>query len=247
MDFISVRSMIKILKKVFPSLYKHPVIKYLAGPFIKNYRPSYSQCGEDMILDVILKKKEGFYIDIGANNPIRQSNTMYFYKKGWHGINIDATPGAMISFRKLRKRDLNLEVAVASEETEMIFYLFKSSLYNTFNQRLSDEFNNNVVDQKILKTQKLSTILDQYLSGNKEIDFLSIDTEGYDHDILKSNNWTKYRPKVIVTENLVYSKDQSFAATNDFLITVGYTFFCNSPTNAFFLENKFLLDRFMTS
>lgn len=79
-----------------------------------------------------------------------------------------------------------------------------------------------------------------------EIDFLSIDTEGFDYDILKSNDWVKYRPRVIVVENIVYSKNIYFSEIKEFLETVGYNFFCNSPANAFFIENNYVRDRFYT-
>ena len=70
----------------------------------------YSQNGEDLILNRFLEnKKNGFYIDIGAHHPIRFSNTYLFYKKGWRGINIDAMPGSMDLFNKIRSRDINIE------------------------------------------------------------------------------------------------------------------------------------------
>jgi hypothetical protein len=73
-------------------------------------RLSYSQSGEDMILDTIFyNQPKGTYIDIGANNPYVQSNTHFFYKKGWRGINIDALPGSMNKFRKVRPKDINIE------------------------------------------------------------------------------------------------------------------------------------------
>lgn len=157
---------IKFLKDTFPALSRNRVIRYAAGPFIRKYRPSYAQCGEDMILKNILNKPKGFYIDIGANNPVSQSNTMYFYKQGWHGINIDATPGAMDKFRKLRKRDLNIEAAIASEEKEMVFCLFKSSFYNRFENQSPDKHNDELLGKKLIRTTRLSGILDQHLPKN---------------------------------------------------------------------------------
>ena len=235
----------KRIKAFIPKRFHSFILTYFIRPFIKNYRKSYAQCGEDMILDVILLKSKGFYIDIGANNPIYQSNTMYFYKKGWKGINIDATPGSMKDFRKLRKRDLNIEVAIANEEKEMIFYLFEPSFYNSFNEQYPELYKDKLIGQKSIRTTKLSSILDQYL-GNPEIDFLTLDAEGYDYDILKSNNWMKYRPKVIVIEYITYIKrDLDYLAKiKEFLENENYRLFCNTPTNAFFLENKFFEERF---
>lgn len=70
---------------------------------------SYSQEGEDMILRRIFgSQTSGFYIDVGAHHPKRFSNTYFFYKKGWAGINIDAMPGSMKAFQKVRYRDIEI-------------------------------------------------------------------------------------------------------------------------------------------
>jgi hypothetical protein len=74
---------------------------------------------------------------------------------------------------------------------------------------------------------------------------MSIDVERFDLNVLKSNNWNKYRPRVIVTE--CFPKDFTDLETNEiyiFLKEKGYTQFCNTPTNMFYLENSFLTKRF---
>src|SRR4030042_4646353 len=71
-------------------------------PFKKSH---YSQDGEDIVLASFYEEKpgyKGFYVDVGALNPLRFSNTQYFYEKGWRGINIDATPGSMKEFNEIR-------------------------------------------------------------------------------------------------------------------------------------------------
>ncbi len=71
---------------------------------------SYSQEGEDLILQRFFETKEnGFYIDVGAHNPTRFSNTFIFYLKGWRGINIEPTPGSKTAFDSVRPKDLNIE------------------------------------------------------------------------------------------------------------------------------------------
>jgi FkbM family methyltransferase len=235
----------KLVKKILPKQLTLIIYKNIIKPYKKIYKESYAQCGEDLILDIILQKKVGFYVDIGANNPIEQSNTMYFYKKGWRGINIDATPGSMTSFYKMRKRDINIEVAIANEEKEMTYYLFEPSFYNTFEKRFAEEYKDKLIGEKIIKTTQLHKILDKHID-NVEIDFITIDAEGYDYDILLSNNWEKYRPKIVVIEYITYyeSEFDHNVKMKVFLESRGYSLFCNSPTNAFFVDNDFLKERF---
>jgi len=86
---------------------------------------TYSQEGEDIILRRIFEQKAyGFYVDIGANHPKRFSTTNYFYIHGRRGINIDATPGSMIAFRKMRPKDINVEIPISDESKALTFYIF---------------------------------------------------------------------------------------------------------------------------
>ena len=97
----------QIVKAILPKylIEKLIIIKnnYFDGFSLK----SYSQEGEDMILRRLFEKqKTGFYVDVGAHHPKRFSNTFFFYKKGWSGINIDAMPNSMRLFDKIRPRDI---------------------------------------------------------------------------------------------------------------------------------------------
>ena len=174
------------------------------SPWI-NY--SYSQEGEDMVLQRIFAQKEyGFYIDVGAHHPKRFSNTYLFYKKGWRGINIDALPGSMDLFNKVRPNDINLEVGIGYKEEELNYYMFNESALNSFSKKLSqnrDKAQDSYFIKNVIKvgTKPLSKILDIYLNNN-DIDFLNIDAEGSDLDVLKSNDWSKYRPKFVLVEIL---------------------------------------------
>lgn len=164
----------------------------------RNGRLSFAQSGEDMILAAIFcNEKKGFYIDVGANNPFIQSNTYYFYRNGWNGINIDALPESMKAFRRYRKRDINIECAINDTEDTLDYYLFSPSFYNTLSNENIDEIKKiaDFIGVKKVKTYKLSDILDKYKISS--IEFMSVDVEGFDLNVLKSNNWNKYRPKII--------------------------------------------------
>jgi FkbM family methyltransferase len=168
---------------------------------------SYSQEGEDRVLARYFEdKNDGFYIDVGAHHPQRFSNTYYFYLRGWCGINIDAMPGCMEIFNKIRSKDINLEVAISNIEQELKYYEFNEPALNGFSRGLSEERdkleNYQIIATHIIKTRQISQILDEYLPVNREIDFLSVDVEGLDLEVLQSNNWDKYRPKLVLAESL---------------------------------------------
>src|SRR5271166_7015278 len=81
---------------------------------------AYSQDGEDMILRRLLAgQKSGFYVDVGAHHPYRFSNTCYFYRQGWRGINVDTNPDAIEAFRRDRPSDINVCVGVSDTAGEL--------------------------------------------------------------------------------------------------------------------------------
>jgi FkbM family methyltransferase len=170
---------------------------------------SWSQEGEDLILNRIFgSKKNGFYIDVGSHHPKRFSNTYFFYKRGWSGINIDAMPGSKIIFDKTRPRDINIELGVGKKKDQLTYYIFNEPALNGFSKDLSkirdDDDNNNykIISEIDVKVMPLGDILEKYLINDICIDFLSVDVEGLDFEVLKSNNWLKYKPNIILIEAL---------------------------------------------
>lgn len=196
--------------------------------FTKGYVvKAYSQEGEDLVLNRLFEgQKEGFYVDIGAHHPKRFSNTYFFYKKGWRGINLDAMPGSMKEFNKVRSRDINLEIPVSSKTQTLTYYSFEETAYNGFSKELSEERINNGIKlnfKKDIQTETLSNILDKHLPENVNIDFMSIDVEGLDLDVLKSNNWDKYKPKIVLIETYGSSLESALSSDiNQFLKQHGY-------------------------
>lgn len=204
-------------------------------------RESYSQFGEDAVLfayfwgkewkpriksDRKIKKK-GFYIDIGSYSPTECSNTYLFYKAGWRGINIDATPGIMDSFNLVRGRDINLNYAIGTIEGHVSFYVLGTpNVFNTMSPEIANERSKTlgIVPAKVwVPCMRLETILDKYLPEGQEIDFFSIDVEGMDLDVLKSNNWEKYRPELVVAEEYAKSfQDLMDSPINKFLHEIDY-------------------------
>lgn len=166
----------------------------------------YSQEGEDVVLARLLKgRRHGFFVDIGAHHATRFSNTYALYRRGWRGLNVDATPGSMESFRRSRPEDVNLEAAISDRREPLLFSLFKEGALNTFDQQLARSYINDGWELKgtvELVPQTLAEILDRHLKEGQSIDLMSVDVEGEDLAVLRSNDWTKYCPKVIIIEAL---------------------------------------------
>lgn len=209
---------------------------------------SYSQEGEDRVLSRIFEGLEkGFFVDVGAHHPKRFSNTYLFYKQGWTGINIDAMPGSMVSFKKKRPLDINVEIPVSNTGEELKYYCFNEPALNGFSKELT-EFRKNlsgvyyVIDELKLKTQKLSSILEAYIPENTEIDFMSVDVEGLDFEVIQSNNWDRFRPKILLVEVLGNSMDEFF--TNEvylYLVSRGYSFYAKTVNTVFFRRNDYVI------
>ena len=165
----------------------------------------YSQFGEDVPLRVFIGdkiKKKGFYVDVGAYHPIHLSNTYYFYKNGWQGINIDVNPKSIEMFDVVRKRDININAAVSNCSGTATFYSW-DSVYDTISDEEAKKIRKKVGPEKFSKevsVKSLKEILDNNLGNNQKIDFLSIDVEGVDLQVLKSNDWNKYKPEFLIVE-----------------------------------------------
>lgn len=214
--------------------------------FLNGGEISYSQAGEDMILNCIfLSKSKGVYVDVGANHPTKASNTYFFYKKGWSGINIDALPDAIELFSKKRRRDINIQTGICDREGNLNFYIFQESSYNTFNEELIDKIKkiSPLKEVKGLLVKPLYSVLRQY--NITSIDFISIDVEGLDLNVLKSNDWNLFRPKVVLVEDFKIQNEITESSIYEYMVNLGYVYFCKTVTNAFYIDKDFYNERFL--
>lgn len=167
---------------------------------------SYAQHGEDNILFGLLNyKTSGFFVDVGAFHPTRFSNTYKFYKMGWKGINIDPAPNTKKLFDEIRPNDINIELGISDKESELEYYMFEEPALNTFVKSTVENYkkiypNCKIVGTKKIKVTTLKECLDKNLPANAEIDFMTIDCEGMDYEAIISNDWQKYKPKIVICE-----------------------------------------------
>ena len=233
----------RLLAKLFAKFVPQAVYEQLKINYAEkeDYSQVYfSQEGEEIILRRFFNySNTGFFVDVGAHHPKRFSNTFVLYKMGWRGINIDALPGSMHSFNEMRPGDINIEAAIADKSETILYYTFDEPALNTFDETKMLEIVKNTsykLTAKLeIKTTTLAQVLDENIKENQPIDFFSIDVEGFDLKVLKSNNWMRYKPRVIVVEASnsdieMISSDEIFLFLND----IGYKPFAKTFKSVFY-------------
>jgi len=182
-------------------------IKDLLGP-LGYRRVSWSQEGEDLILARLFEgQRNGFYVDVGSHHPFRFSNTYYFYRRGWRGLCIDPLPGTQARFARWRPRDVALEMGIGETPATLTYHLFNEPAINTFSPELAAEregrHNWRLLGRQQVPVQPLAAVLERHLPPQqRDIDFLSVDVEGLDLPVLRSNDWQRWRPRIVIAECL---------------------------------------------
>ena len=195
------------LSQKFPSL-KNLYLYY--NIYIRNFKFFFnnSQFGEDKkIIKIFDGKKNGTYLDVGCFHPIRQNNTYLMYKNGWRGLNIDLNPLSIELFNIARPDDINICAAVSgNKSTKELFFDHELSSLNTLSKNhtkfINKAFGIKNLKKKKIKTRKLNEILIK--NKFKVIDFMNIDIEGHEIDVLKNFNFKIFNIKVICIEIVNY-------------------------------------------
>lgn len=213
---------------------------------------SYAQTGEDLIVDFILtwilKVENPIYLDIGANHPHAMNNTFIFYKRGCSGVNIEPDPSLLAHFKKMRPRDVNINQGVGFGKSETVadFYMMSSNTLNTFSKEEADRISNSggatIKEVKQISLISINGVFEKYFPG-KEVDFLTIDVEGLDVEILSSLDFELYQPKVICVETAEHSwggKITKRRETTDILLNNGYSIYADTGINSIFVRSNLI-------
>lgn len=168
----------------------------------KRLRFTYAQHGEDIIAEALLPEAQGFYVEVGAFHPVSISNTYLFYRKGWRGIVIDPAPNTARLFQQRRPEDRLIACAVSEMEGERSFDIMPAGETNRLGENGGSEKSAGRPLYSIkVPCRRLASLLDEQLPPGRIIDFLTVDAEGHDLNVLRSNDWQKYRPRVIAVED----------------------------------------------
>jgi len=211
---------------------------------------SYAQNFEDVMLARAFPGAQGFYVDVGANDPDIDSVSRAFYERGWSGINIERLPAQYARLVERRPRDVNLKIAVGDAEGEITFYAVKQwHGYSTTDpaivaQHRADKLK---VKEERVPVRRLAAVFDEHAPG-RAIDFMKIDVEGTELAVLRGADLQRHRPKILVIEakmpvtfamvdrpDEVPDRTEEYAA---FLGPLGYRLAYHDGLNAFFVADE---------
>ena len=183
---------------------------YIKNNFFKK-KESYSMDKEDLVVREYFKNKTyGFYVDVGCYHPLQRNNTMLLYQKGWRGINIDISDFSIKLFKFLRPEDLNLNLAISNLEGEIdMFFQKKLSQLSTIKEKNAKIAFQGTINNKKILSRRLNSILEESKYRGKRINFLNIDVEGSDFEVLQSLDFNKYSPELICIEVLEKELEKS--------------------------------------
>jgi FkbM family methyltransferase len=162
---------------------------------------SYAQNFEDVMLWRALKHVEnGFYIDVGANDPTADSVTKAFYERGWHGINIEPLPLHHADLLQERPLDINLQCAAGASNGEIEVWECDVRGWATAAADVMAQHTASGHKGALHKVpvSRLADICAQHVSG--EIHFLKIDVEGFEKSVIDGADFSRFRPWILVIE-----------------------------------------------
>jgi FkbM family methyltransferase len=207
---------------------------------------SYSQLGEDRVVFNLLAslhgdREKGLYVDVGAFDPVGFSNTLLLHQHGWRGVNIDANPDTIERFRRSRPGDVNIRAAVSDRARAVLYVRYASGATN----RIVDDSGAGTVSltgEAAVSTERMTTrtladILGGLPSPPTSIDFLNVDCEGEDLNVLRSLDWSRWQPLVIAIEAHVATER---AAIREWLASRGYSLVARLLMTAVFARDPIL-------
>lgn len=198
---------------------------------------SHAQNFEDVTLWRTLRLfGPGFYIDIGANHPQQDSVTLTLYERGWRGINIEPVLQYHQALCAARPEDINLCVAVGEAEGELLFFESAETGLSTLSlemARLQRAEGNDFVERAV-KVRTLASICEEHLSTELPWQFLKIDVEGFEEQVLRGMDFRRWRPWIILIESSYHSDPH----WKHLILDAGYRFALCDGINRYYVAEE---------
>ncbi|MEL7482195.1 MAG: FkbM family methyltransferase, partial [Pseudomonadota bacterium] len=165
------------------------------------------------------------YVDVGAGHPVYGSNTFGLYLQGWRGVTVEPNPDHARKHRAVRPHDQLMQVGIAITNSALTYHSFTNPDYNTFDETARDRaisHGGEVLDTHTIPVRRLDRMLTD-AGLNQSIDLMSVDCEGLDLDVLRSNDWLKFRPRLLLVEDLeAIDSPWQESDINKYLDGIGY-------------------------
>lgn len=204
---------------------------------------SHAQNGEDVVLARAFSPDHaGFYLDIGASDPVVDSVTKHFYDHGWSGINVEPASLVASELRAARPRDLTLELAIGSETGQRLFYELPRELTgcSTFSESLAENYRREgyEVIAREVPVQTLAQLSEEH-AADRTVDFLKVDVEGAEAEVLAGADFSRFRPRIVLVEaTLPGTPIASYEGWEGLLLGAGYEFVLFDGLNRFYVREE---------
>lgn len=204
---------------------------------------SYAQNMEDYHLSLAFAgKPRGTYIDVGGGHPVAGSVSFWFYKRGWDGIVVEPQAELAHLHRRLRPRDKVAQVLVGADDTEKDFYVFDR--WHGLSTTVGEHARAAGAEFQTLRLPSISLAELCRLHELRSIDFLKIDVEGAEADVIAGADWDHFRPGIVLVESVApLSNEPTWHKWEAQLLSKGYRFVLFDTLNRFYVaeERKDLL------
>jgi FkbM family methyltransferase len=199
---------------------------------------SYAQNFEDVILRRALRGVErGFYIDIGAQDPVLHSVSLAFYELGWRGVHVEPISAYAAALRSARPDEEVIEVAISAQDGTMPFFEIDNTGLSTGDQAIADRHASAgmTVNRVRARSTPLARILDRY--ADRDIHWLKIDVEGMELAVIESWPPSPVRPWIVLVESTEpLTQKPSYTGWEPRLLALGYEFVYFDGLNRFYVS-----------
>ena len=216
------------------------MVTYPRSQESQQFMLSFAHNREDVLINRVLPKATGFFIDVGAWHPVFDSVTKYFSMAGWRGINIEPETQAFAELARDRPNETNLHCAAGRTRGTAAFHLLRNRALSTISpaQLALLPANDRAIEQRVeVEVRTLADICEEFVTG--EIDFLKIDAEGAEGDVIAGADWQRFRPRLLVIEaTKPWSSELNCAEWEPGLLSHGYSLQHFDGINRYYLRRE---------
>jgi FkbM family methyltransferase len=193
----------------------------------------------DNFEDVVLRRAfpdlhDGFYIDVGAYDPVDHSVTQHFYEGGWRGINVEPNPTPFAKIDAARDRDINLNIGLSSQEGQLTLYEAPGACWSVDQNLLLGYFGArpDQIVKRTIPVRTLAKVCEQHVPAGRSIEFLKVDVEGHEREVIEGGDWSRWRPRIVLCEA------NDLEGWEPILLSAGYHFALFDGVNRFYVREE---------